>query len=115
METFETKEQTPEFTIKISTEASLEGIIKKLSDGDFIEFIATKSQDLWLSNIGHDSMTKHDGIDWEDVTVDGHCRIETDQILTSIFYGYRGSNEVRSSVKQSLAAFVKNNRIKSHG
>lgn len=102
------KEKPPvEFEVKISAGSSVKEIEERLSRKSFnIPFLCTKDLTLYLSHhLGHSDIRYKDGIDWNDILVEGRLKLENDDM--GVFFYQDLDSETKEMVRRALAKFIK--------
>lgn len=100
----ENKEIPIELRVRIDGGRSITDIMEELKRGGTIQFIATKSFDLWLTDLGHDRLRKRYGITHGDVKTTGAAWVQ-DGALEIAYYDLASDLE-RAAIRKELEEMV---------
>lgn len=103
-ESEDTKEASPQFEIKLSSDTSMSELKERLRKGNSVQFIVTNVNDIWLTDKGHDGLRFSDGLTWNEITHRGYARAKNPGL--SIQYYDTPPADTRYAIRSSLETFL---------
>lgn len=100
----ESKEIPIELRVRIDGARSIADIMEELKRGGTIQFIVTKSFDLWLTDLGHDRLRKRYGITHGDVKTTGAAWVQVGGL--EIVYYDSATDDERAAIRKELEVLL---------
>ncbi|MCX6738814.1 MAG: hypothetical protein NT098_02040 [Candidatus Parcubacteria bacterium] len=99
-----TIEDSSYFEVKFGRDTTKSAVIKAIKEEKPVQFLCTRFGDLYLSNMGHDSMKRVNGIDADEVATRGWMKLSYDLRELQVVY----EEAVSPAMKKSILNVFKN-------